>query len=341
MRCLHARENELNWFGTHWRELFKANAIYIPVHIGWVDEMKVVKNALALVVPAIVIYYTAPGEFHQFPIGPCHNNYYTAPREFPQFPIEDDGDKVEVGNGGDGGQSYKDDANVGVSDEVFPDVGMVDVAGGNVEGNDLEGDELDGSNVEFGDVEGVDVEGSNLDTEKLGEAAVEDSDLEVVHIKKTSNAEVNAPRKRARGKTCPVAKQQRLEQLQSQQVHSAGDVVLGVGSHGGPGFGAVEQSVGHAPTHAGSSFGTAMSTVGPADVPSAVAKQIVRPADVHSAAVEEGVRPADVPSRAGEKGVGPSDVPFGPVEQTVGPADVLPRAAGQSEWPIHDEMEIS
>ncbi|KAK7337991.1 hypothetical protein VNO77_18585 [Canavalia gladiata] len=32
----------------------------------------------------------------------------------------------------------QDDANVGVSDEVFPDVGMVDVAGGNVEGNDLE-----------------------------------------------------------------------------------------------------------------------------------------------------------------------------------------------------------
>ncbi|KAK7315914.1 hypothetical protein VNO77_34496 [Canavalia gladiata] len=182
------------------------------------------------------------------------------------------------------------------------------------EGGDVEGDKLVGSDVEFGDAEGVDVEGSNVDTEKLGEVAIEDFDVEVVHIQKSSNVEVNAPRKRTTGK-------QRLEQLQSQQVHSAGDAVLGVGSHGGPGSGAAGQSVGHAPTHAGSSFGTAMSTVGPVDLHSTTAKQGVRPAEVSSGAGEQGVGPADVPSGAGEQGVGPADVPSEAGDQGVGPPD--------------------
>ncbi|KAK7321248.1 hypothetical protein VNO77_31705 [Canavalia gladiata] len=67
------------------------------------------------------------------------------------------------------------------------------------------------------------------------------------------------------------------------------------------------QSVGHAPTHVGSSFGTAMSTVGPADLHSIAAKQGVRPAEVPSGAGEQGVGPADVPSGAGDQGVGPPD----------------------------------
>ncbi|KAK7323318.1 hypothetical protein VNO77_26786 [Canavalia gladiata] len=68
------------------------------------------------------------------------------------------------------------------------------------------------------------------------------------------------------------------------------------------------QSVGHAPTHAGSSFGTAMSNVGPADLHSTAAKQGVRPAEVPFGAGEQGVGPADVPSGAGEQGVGPPDI---------------------------------
>ncbi|KAK7306476.1 hypothetical protein VNO77_44419 [Canavalia gladiata] len=76
-----------------------------------------------------------------------------------------------------------------------------------------------------------------------------------------------------------------------------------------------------------------MSTVGPADLHSTVAKQGVRPAEVPSGAGEQGVGPADVPSGAGEQGVGPADVPSGAGEQGVGSADVPSGAGDQGVGP--------